>query len=441
MKIALISPKSNFLGYNKELQKFWNESDYISTYRKEWSGCTTALSLIAALTPARYHIDIYDENVESINFSNEYDLVGIGCMTQQAARAYQIADKFRTMGIPVVMGGIHPSSIPEETIQHADSVVIGEVENLWKELLSDYNNHQIKRFYIAVTPVDLSDSPVPRYDLLKDKDYSLYWVQTSRGCPHDCIFCASSKIYGYKYRNKPVNQVIKEIRYIKELYPLARISFADDNMFVNRKYSKELLKDLKPLNIRYMAQSDISVADDNELLEMIKESGCTFLFVGFESLSGESMKEIDKNQWKLKYLDYYKEYIHKIQSYGIGVMGAFIFGFDKDDEQVFDQVTNFIKSNCLYNAQASILTPFPGTEIRRRLIAEKRLLPTGWNNYTGCDVNFIHNNLTREQLEEGLVHVYKSINTKSYYEKKMNYFKEVHKNLLSKKNLFTGTTT
>ncbi len=432
MKIALISPKSNFLGHNKELQKFWNESGYISTYRKEWSGCTASLALIAALTPAMHNIEIFDENVDSINFSDAYALVGISCMTQQAMRAYQIADKFRKMKIPVVLGGIHPSTMPEEAIQHADSVVIGEVEYLWKELLTDLNNHQLKKFYRPLNPVNLSDSPLPRYDLLKDRNYVIYWVQTSRGCPHDCIFCAASKIYGYKYRNKPVSHVIEEIQFIKELYPLARISFADDNMFVNRKYSKKLLKELIPLNIRYMAQSDISIAEDDELLAMIKESGCTFLFVGFESLSVESMKEVDKNHWKGRYLNYYKEYIHKIQSFGIGVMGAFILGFEKDDNRVFERLINFIKSNCLYNAQASILTPFPGTEIRKKLITENRILPAGWDNYTGCDVNFIHKNLTKEQLEKGLVHVYKSINTKNYYEKKMKYFKEVHKNLLLK---------
>ncbi len=430
MRIALISPKSNFLGYNKVLQKFWLESDYISTYRKEWSGCTAALSLIAALTPDIHHVDIYDENIESINFSKEYDLVGISCMTQQATRAYQIANTFMTMGIPVVIGGIHPSTVPEEAIRYADSVVIGEAENVWGKLLCDLERNQLKKIYKSSIPVNLSDSPVPRYDLLINKNYLVYWVQTSRGCPHDCTFCAASKIYGYKYRNKPVNQVIKEIQHIRTLYPQARISFADDNMFVNRKYSKELLKQLKSLNIRYMAQTDISVATDENLLELIKESGCTFLFIGFESLSHESMKEADKLHWKSKYLDHYKEYIHKIQSYGIGVMGAFILGFDNDDKLTFTRLINFIESNSLYNAQISILTPFPGTEIRNKLLSENRLLPAGWNNYTGYDVNFIHTNLTKKQLENGLVRILKRINTKSFYEKKMKYFKEVHKNLL-----------
>lgn len=440
MNIALISPKSNFLGHNKELQKLWLKSDYISTYRKEWSGCTASLALIAALTPIKHNIDIYDENIESINFSHEYDLVGISCMTQQATRAYQIANKFRNMGIKVIMGGIHPSTIPEESINYADSIVIGEAENVWKEILNDFEKHQLKDFYKSNTPVNLSDSPAPRYDLLNGKDYLVYWVQTSRGCPHDCVFCAASKIYGYKYRNKPVEHVIKEIQIIRKLYPQARISFADDNMFVNRKYSKELLRKLRPLYIRFMAQTDISVAEDDQLLELIKESGCTFLFIGFESLSIESMKEVDKHHWKARHLNYYKDYIHKIQSYGIGVMGAFILGFDNDDESTFEQVINFIESNCLYNAQASILTPFPGTEIRKKLLSESLILPTPWENYTGCDVNFIHNNLTKKQLENGLVHIYKSINSKRFYEKKMKYFKEVHKSLLSLKKYGTNNT-
>ncbi len=433
MNIALISPKSNFLGHNKELQRFWLKSDYISTYRKEWSGCTSALALVAALTPVKHKIDIYDENIESINFSHKYDLVGISCMTQQATRAYQIANEFRNMGIKAVLGGIHPSTMPEEAIKYADSVVVGEAEYVWKEILNDFEKNQLKSIYKSNKPVKLSDSPVPRYDLLYGKDYFVHWVQTSRGCPHDCIFCAASKIYGYNYRNKPVEHVLKEIRKIKEIYPHARISFADDNMFVNRKYSKELVKKIRHLNIRYMAQTDISVAKDDQLLELIKESGCTFLFIGFESLSIDSMKEVDSHHWKAGHLNYYSDYIHKIQSQGIGVMGAFIVGFDNDNESTFDQVINFIKSNCLYNAQASILTPFPGTEIRNRLLSENRILPTSWENYTGCDVNFTHKKLSKKQLEDGLVHIYKSINTKSFYEKKMNYFKEVHKNLLMNK--------
>ncbi len=433
MKIGLISPKSSFLGKNELVNEFWRESKYIDTYKKEWSGLSVALTVIAALTPTDNEIDIIDENVDNIDFSIKYDIVGITCMTQQATRAYEISDTFRNKGVKVIIGGIHVTVLPNEAIEHADCVVIGEAEYLWEQVLNDFKNNKLKKFYKSEKPVNLINSPIPRYDLLKGKDYSYYWIQSSRGCPHDCNFCAASKVYGYKYRYKSINQVIEEIRFVKELYPEGHIIFADDNAFVNKIFARQLLERLIPFNIRYTAETDISIAHDDRLLESIKKSGCTHLFIGLESLSENTLKHVDINNWKSKQLNRYVEYIEKIQSYGIGVMGAFIIGFNEDDESVFQRIVDFVQNNYLYNAQISILTPFPGTRIREQLAAENRILPANWSNYTAFDVNIIHKKLTAEDMIKGLIYIYKNIHSKEYYEKKITHFKKIHLNILLRK--------
>jgi len=435
MKIALVSPKSVFMGKNKKLAEFWNQSDYTETYREEWSGISVALCILAALTPREHKVKIIDENVEVINFSERYDLVGITCMTQQATRAYQIADEWRKQSVAVIIGGIHATVSPEETKTHADSVVIGEAENLWKEILFDAYNKGLKPYYKSAQLVDLSKLPIPRYELLKNKNYEYHWIQTTRGCPFNCIFCAASKVYGNKYRVKAIEHVIAEIECLIDLYPDSRIIFSDDNMFVNRRYAKELLQRIVPYKIRYRAQSDISIAEDDELLTLIRKSGCTFLFVGIESLSETNLEGIDRNNKKKKYLLQLPEHIKKIQSYGIGVMGGFITGFDEDDVTVFDKITEFVFENILYNTQISILTPFPGTEIRKKLLSENRILDTDWENYTVFDVNITHPRITKDQFEEGITNAYKKLNSKDFYLKKMMHFKNIYTQLANEQKV------
>lgn len=435
MKIGLISPKSSFLGKNKILFEFWNQSNYTETYRNEWSGISVALCIIAALTPVEHEVEIIDENIEEIDFTRKYDLVGITCITQQATRAYEIADEWLKKSVKVVIGGIHASIMPKEAKKHADCVVIGEAENIWQIILTDISKNKLKSFYWSAEPVNMLNSPLPRYDLLKNKNYKLNWIQTTRGCPFDCIFCAASKVYGYKFRIKNIEQVISEIEYVKNLFPDSRISFADDNMFVNRKFSKELLKAIIPFNLRYMAQSDISVADDDELLELIKKSGCTFLFIGIESLSDSNLEHIDKNGKKQKYLKVLPDYLSKIQSYGIGVMGAFIIGLEGDDITTFTKIADFVIQNNLYNAQVSVLTPFPGTKVREDFLKNRRILDTKWENYTGYDVNFIHDRISKEQFEIGITNTYKKINSEDFYLQKMMHFKKIHSKLIMNGNV------
>ncbi len=433
MNILLVSPKVNFTTKNQSLMNFWFNSNETGAYRELWSGVGSSLLTIAALTPDEHSIEFIDENITEIDFEKEFDIVGISAMTQQIMRGYQIADIFRSKGIPVVFGGIHPTLLPEEVKQRADSVVIGEAEDVWVKLLEDFKAGNLKPFYKSNSEINICESPIPKFELLKKNVYRLVNIQTTRGCPHDCDYCSASKIFGKKYRRKTVEQIILEIKTAIAHLGNVKIVFSDDNFLVDRKRSMELLTQLIPLNIKWHAQSDISIADDEQLLLLTKKSGCTFLFIGLESINPDNLKNLDTKNWKYSKLSKYKENIEKIQSYGIGVMGAFIVGLDSDTKEVFNDLEKFIIDNNLWAASITIMTPFPGTRLRAKLENENRLIKTDWSECTGYNVNFIPAKITREELEEGIVNLYKRIYSNENYQKKIEHFKQIQLNLIKNK--------
>jgi radical SAM superfamily enzyme YgiQ (UPF0313 family) len=432
MRIAFISPKGNYF-INNLFREYQDSSDYISHFKSLWSGLSTGLLVLAALTRGNHDIEIIDENIENIDFENNYDLVGISFMTQQAVRAYEIADKFRKKGVKVILGGIHTTVLPDEAAEHADSILVGEAEYLWPEFMNDLERNSVKKVYRSDRVVDLKDSPVPRYDLIKDKKYKVVWMQTTRGCPHDCEFCAASKVFGNKYRKKTVGQVMAEVEtIIKNCGKDIIIGFSDDNFLVDEAFSVDIIKRLIPQKIKWIAQTDIAVAGKDNILKLLKESGCVHLLIGFESVSEENLKDLDKYNWKSAQLKNYGSSIDKIQSCGVGIMGSFIIGLENDDLMVFRKIEDFILKHKILEAQMSILTPLPGTRLRERMEKENRLLPLPWNYYTFGEVVFRHKKLSKEELEKGLVNLYKHINKKEMYFEKMEYFKNIYKNLHKK---------
>jgi len=426
MKIALISPRGVLLSNDPGFRKFWKNSIEIQFYKRFWSGLSPALLVVAALTPKKIKIELIDENIDPVNFNKDYDLVVLTAMTQQAIRAYQIADEFRRRRVKVVMGGIHPTLLPKEAKTHCDTVIVGEAENTWPRFIKDFLRNDIKPFYISEEPAALDKSPIPRYDLLKPGRYKITWIQTTRGCPYDCEFCAASRIFGTKFRYKSIKQVIQEVKSVKLFCKDSWIGFGDDNMFVNRKYSYELLERLTPLKIRWMTQTDISIANDKKLLKLLHKSGCYILFIGFESISKKSLASVDRTGFKFNKLHRYKEYIKKIQNAGIGIMGAFVLGFDNDSPSIFKKTSDFIVNNHLYAAQITVLTPLSGTRLRSRLQRENRLLPNNWDNYTFWDVNFIPRRMSINELQRGLLEVYKAVYNKKVLLEKSRYFKEIY---------------
>ena len=412
------------------MEEFWHEFGKNEPNKNIWSGVSTALLTIAGLTPSNYNIEFVDENYDSIDFLKEYDLVGISVMTANAMRAYAIADKFRENKIKVVLGGVHPTLLPEEAKLHADSIVIGEAEYLWRELLDDFEKKSLKPFYKSEKKVNLEDSPMPRYDLLKAENYSHIWLQTTRGCPHDCEYCTASKIFGSGYRRKSDNQILNELKYIKNHFPNKQIFFADDNFFAQRKAMIPLLKQIANLKCRWNAQCDIAVGEDPDFIKLLRKSGCVLLFIGIETISEEGLISLDSQNWKYKQLKNLCTYINNIQQNGVGVMGSFMVGLDSDDNFIFKKLSNFIIDNYLYHASITILTPVFGTRLRSRLEKENRILPTTSEKYTGYNVNFIPKKMTIQELENGLVSVFKTIFSKEILQKKMEYFKQIQKKII-----------
>jgi radical SAM superfamily enzyme YgiQ (UPF0313 family) len=300
-------------------------------------------------------------------------------MTSTAFEAYRIADTYREKrpDVKVLLGGIHASMLPEEAIRHADCVVIGESEGLWPEIIEDCRNGSLKPFYRCNELPDLSRMNPPKRELLEGKSlYSLDAVQTSRGCPYRCRFCSVHLFSGGKYRTRPVDDVIDDIRRIKGRYML----FLDDNPTGNVRYAKELVRKMVGLNKKWFTQAHITIADDEELLRLAKRAGLTIVGVGFESIIRESLEATAKPHVSLRK---YRENIRKIQQHGIIVLGSFIFGFDGDDEDVFQRTIRFAQECKIDLASFHILTPYPGTALYKQLEQEGRLIESkGWDQYT-----------------------------------------------------------
>jgi radical SAM superfamily enzyme YgiQ (UPF0313 family) len=359
-----------------------------------------------------------------------FDLVAISSFTAKAHVMYAIADYYRNRGVLVVIGGLHCTLMPIEATEHADAVMVGEGEVLWPRILQDAARGKLRSLYSNTSSrdVDLADSPLPRYDLLDMDQYNRIPVQTTRGCPLHCEFCAASRIYG-AYKLKPIERVVRDLRAIKALWKHPFIELADDNTFVNKRWSKELVRAIADENVRWFTETDISVADDPELLSLLAQSGCRQLLIGLESPKRASLEGLDAGNWKLRQYDQYLEAIDRIQSYGISVNGCFILGLDQDTPDVFTDVERFVKRSGLTEAQVTVLTPFPGTALYQRLRSEWRLLRDRyWDRCTLFDVNFRPKGMTVEELEDGLEYLMGALYTRAETQRRKRlYLQRVRK--------------
>jgi radical SAM superfamily enzyme YgiQ (UPF0313 family) len=373
------------------------------------------LLTLAGLTPDKFDVEYHEiADLKKLpELPTHFDLVAISTFTAQLKEAYAVADYFRANHVAVVMGGITVSSLPEEAREHCTSVVIGEGEPLWPEVLRDFENGAMKPFYVATPPgqFDLAQSPMPRFDLLDPDNYNRLTVQTSRGCPHHCEFCASSILLTPRYKVKPVEKVIAEIREIKKIWPRPFIEFADDNSFVHREHYKNLLRELVKENVRWFTEADVRVAEDNELLGLMRDSGCQQILIGLESPRRASLDGLElKHNWKVSRHDEYKGAIAKIQSYGITVNGCFILGLDADTPGVFDDVLAFVRDSALYEVQVTFLTAFPGTPLYHRLRSEGRIIrDKAWELCTLFDINITPKNMSVAELQSGFLKLVKEL--------------------------------
>ncbi|MFC2093383.1 radical SAM protein [Bacteroidota bacterium] len=428
MKLFLINPTR---GKNSK-GDFWDFK-----FEKRILGQTSLIPLslptVAGATPKDIETTIIDEKVDEINFDEKVDIVGIGAMTPNITRAYEIADEFRKRGVTVVMGGIHASMMPDEALKHADSVVIGEADCLWRQVINDFKEGKLQKSYRFTSYPELEDISAPRYDLVKSEKYVINQVQTSRGCPFDCDFCSVKAFSGQQFRLKNIEQVVEEI---KSLYPNYVINilgydlklpktllFADDNIIGNKSYSRKLFKAIMPLKLSdWYCQSSINVGRDNEMLSMMKEAGCQSMIIGIESVNPETLMGMDK---KINKVDEYYECIYNIQSHGIKVLGSFVLGSDAEDDSIFEKTVKFIKENNLIYNMINILTPLPGTRLFERLESEDRILHKDWERYNFESVCFKPKQMSVETLAEGRRWVNKEIYAlNNIHERYENFLKQ-----------------
>ncbi|MBW6501219.1 MAG: B12-binding domain-containing radical SAM protein [Bacteroidales bacterium] len=376
MKILLISPVIGD-GVRREKGLLWP---------------SLALYIIEGLTPEGHEVRIVEEEFERVPVEEKYDLVGISCMTANAPRAYQLADDFRKRGIKVILGGIHPTILPDEALNHADSVVIGEAEGVWGNVLEDLAGGNLLPKYHNPDPDLGVYIPKNFAGILKRKPFNVLPVCTTRGCPYDCDFCSVSRIYGKKIRHVPVDNVVRDIVDSGS----KKVIFYDDNIIGQPKYAKELFKAIKPLKIRWAGQATISLIRDTELMELAAGSGCMGLLIGLESVSVSQMSSMKKC---IGERDELRMAIRKIMQMGILVHATMISGFDNDTPEVFEDTVRFLIDCQISSVSFCILTPLPGTRTYEQMVKEGRLITNDWKYFNNRTVVFKPRNMSPSELQ------------------------------------------
>ena len=381
MKILLISPSV------KPTQKT----------NKQMMMPQLALFILQGLTPKEHQVTTVDEEAEDIDLEHECDLVGISFMTANAPRAYWLAQEFKKRGKTVVLGGVHPTLLPDEALPYGDSVVIGEAEGVWGGLLEDYQNGRLKKTYHNPRP-DLSKYvPKDFSKITKRRLFELVPIMTSRGCPYHCDFCCVTDLFGKEIRHVPVENIVRDIKEsCRKNY-----MFLDDNIIGHPRYAKELFAALKPLKISWVGQASISIlVNDDELLKLAAESGCKGLFLGLESVKEAQMNSLRKS---FKSLEGLENALIKMRKAGIFAHASMIFGFDEDTKEVFDDTVKFLIKNKVHTVSFNVLTPYPGTKTFQKMKEEGRLLTNDWKYYDHSTVVYQPKNMSPYELMVGKI--------------------------------------
>ncbi len=367
------------------------------------------LGVLMARTPRDVDVVYTDEIVRPFDLDHDVkdvDLVGISVDSKTARRSYEIAAAYRKRGRKVILGGIHPSACPQEGLEHADSVVVGEADVIWPQVLKDFQAGQLRKLYRPELP-DLAEMPAPRRDLFRSKKYIPFTVvQTMRGCPYPCEFCSVSTANGKTFRFRPVDNVIRELETLNKL-----IMFADDNVMIHRGYSTELFRRMAPLKKHWIGQCSLATVRRIDNVALMAKSGCRGLFIGFESIDDATVRHTEKPQNRP---GEYREVVRMLHDHGISVWGSFVFGFDTDTPNVFDRTVEEAIRMKLTMASFGILTPYPGTPLYERLGREGRLTDERWwlrENHDAGSPYFHPKGMSREQLREGWVRAWKHFYT------------------------------
>lgn len=388
MKIRLVAPRMSLRPMDSEFKRRMTPS--------------ISLLVLAALTPEEHRVDIDDENISPVEIDGAADLVGITCNVDTFERARGIAQRYRTIGIPVVLGGLFPSACPERALECSDAVCIGEAEHLWETIVRDAGRKRLKRIYRWDGPHHLDRVPRPKWEGVRQREY-LYTnvVSTSRGCPHGCDFCYNSCEYTVKrFRRRPIPNVLDEIRRL----PTKHVFFIDDNFIGDVKWAFEFMDAIGPLGLTWHAAVSADIGDRPALLDRMAGAGCRSLYVGFESINETSISLAGKRQ---NAVGRYGETIAEIHRRSMMVNASMVFGFDGDGPEVFDDTLRWLVENRVETMTAHILTPYPGTRLYRRLEAEGRIIDRDLKHYNTAHVVFRPKRMSPQRLRDGYLDIYK----------------------------------
>lgn len=385
MRIALLSPKGPLYRHRGGI------------FKKSLRYPPLTLPTLAALVPndIDHELLLYDEGIEDIPDDLDVDIIGITVITGTAKRSYELAGHFRARGIKVVLGGPHVTLVPDDAAPHADAIVIGYAEETWPRLLHDFREGQMQARYVQDPNLSLAGRPRARRDLIDSGRYAKTHVfEATRGCVHRCDFCVVPFAWGRKPYQKPVAEVIDEIR----ATGARRAIFIDLNLIADKAYAAELFEAMIPLSLKWGGLATSLLARDDELLDLCARSGCIGLLVGFESISSSALKDVHKG---FNSPELYAEWIDKFHSHGIAINGTFVFGLDDDTRDVFEETAQFVIDTGIDLPRFAILTPFPGTALFDRLEAENRIVTRDWEIYDGQHVVFRPAKMTADELQRG----------------------------------------
>ncbi len=408
-RVALVNPKgagrNNQGGILRDIYpQLWDDLLLIGddTEHVPHLGLLTMASLLPSQVEAVYIDEEYLPSPGAVDILTDsgFDLVCLSAYNPQARQAYRLARRCRDAGVPVVMGGLHASSLPEEASEYADTVIAGEGEYAFARFIEDFIAGRPEKIYRSQAPVDLTHSPSPRFDIISDfAQYNKIPLIATRGCPHRCSFCIFPVAYHRDFRHKSPQQLEGELEMVKRLHPSPFISFSDENMLADRELARAFCQVLEKAGIPWECYCDIGIAQDDALLKQLSSSGCQLVQVGLETLDPENLRGMDP--WKHKMVSSYPDAIARIQSAGIPLMAMFIAGFDHDDPGVFHRLCRFIKKNRIREIDFAVLTPMPGTPLFDQLKKEGRIISYNWDHYNWTRVNFQPMHMTARQLEEG----------------------------------------
>ena len=373
-------------------------------YIKTWQNMEPLMiAVLKSLTPETIETVFFDDRNELIDYNIKTDLVVISVETYTAKRSYEIAKKFKDKGVKVIAGGYHPTVEPNECLEYFDSIIIGNAEPVWNQMLSDAKDKSLKKQYYGK---ESSLFGMPDRSIYKGKKYSpLALIETGRGCIYSCEFCAINSYYNKKYFRRPISEVVQDIKNSKKKY----VFFIDDNFVSDQNYAIEICKAIEPLNIKWVTQGAITMAKNDELLYWMKKSGCKMVLIGYESMNLEILKDMGK-EWRNN-VGEVNDLTEKIHSYGIGIYATFVFGFGNDTKETFDETVNITKKHSFYFAAFNHLVPFPNTGIYKQLKKEDRLLSEKWwldTRFAYGKISFVPKDQTPEELSEKCIKSRKS---------------------------------